>query len=465
PAAWDPDAVAALAAVPGCGPAQAALLFTGRPSGTHTTEDMAEVRELTGLTRTQIEAGEVRLTALPLDERFAVAAALLPEDLDTLGTSGLDVAAACAAWTERFGTLVRLPEDLDHVAVVGDLSGTEAVLNPARHAWLTRTTTQRLDDNGRVVADDPAALPGRESVTGAVVGLAALAYGLPYGHPLRARLPEGLAALRERLSDPGLLLDCGLSWAAEGRAATAARLRTAHGLPETGGAGADGTTRVGSAFVLHPWYGDQEMTLLRPAGLTGPDDPAIGLVEGFARTGAGSALRRIAAVFGDDLARALAADGGFEGFAQDPALSVPTLVDEVAATHGIGADAAVLYLQLLALPDPTDRNVARWTGWKPARLKKARAELAATDLVVEAKRSRAGRSLFLPGGWLALKSPALPVEGWKSGLYDVPAAGRAVPLMPVPELFARAWRRVCDGDVPAYEELTTRATRKGRRRA
>lgn len=143
---------------------------------------------------------------------------------------------------------------------------------------------------------------------------------------------------------------------------------------------------------------------------------------------------------------------------------MPALVTEVAAFHGLSEDAAALYLQLLALPDPTDRDCARWTGWKPARMKKARAELAATALVVEAKRSRAGRTLFLPCGWRDLKAPAVPVETWKEGLYPVRDHTRVVPLLPVPELFARAWERVRAGDAPAFEELTTRATRKGRRR-
>ncbi|MGW4027289.1 hypothetical protein, partial [Streptomyces sp. NPDC005009] len=60
--------------------------------------------------------------------------------------------------------------------------------------------------------------------------------------------------------------------------------------------------------------------------------------------------------------------------------------------------------------------------------------------------------------------PALPVELWKRDLYPVGDHSRAVPLIPVPELFTRAWDRVRAGDAPAYEELTTRATRKGRRR-
>lgn len=99
------------------------------------------------------------------------------------------------------------------------------------------------------------------------------------------------------------------------------------------------------------------------------------------------------------------------------------------------------------------------------RVKKARAELAATALVVEAKRSQAGRTLFLPCGWLERGAPGLPLETWKERLYPVAGATRALPHLPVPALFAAAWARVRGGDdAPAFEELDTRAPRKGRRR-
>ncbi|WP_163570019.1 hypothetical protein [Fodinicola feengrottensis] len=81
-------------------------------------------------------------------------------------------------------------------------------------------------------------------------------------------------------------------------------------------------------------------------------------------------------------------------YLQNPAVAVPDLVATAAARHAIDSGAATLYLQLLALPDPTDANVARWTGWPADRLKAARAALAETDLVRTAKRTRAGRSLF-----------------------------------------------------------------------
>ncbi|NEC18187.1 hypothetical protein, partial [Streptomyces parvus] len=159
-----------------------------------------------------------------------------------------------------------------------------------------------------------------------------------------------------------------------------------------------------------------------------------------------------------------APDGSAHHPAQDPTRAVPDLVAEAADALALSADAAALYLMLLTLPDPTDRNCVRWTEWKPARIKKARAELAATDLVVEAKRSRAGRTLFLPCGWLERGAPGLPLETWKESLYPVAGSARTLPHLPVPALYATAWARVRGGDAPAFEELNTRATRKGRRR-
>ncbi|MEU1193587.1 hypothetical protein [Streptomyces sp. NPDC005859] len=465
PAPWQPEATAALAAAThgGLGPVQAALLLAGKPK-----QLTDEVIAATGLKPRQKELGDALLSSVGGGDRAALVGALLPVNPGDLWTAGPDTESAGRLWGKRLGEVVRLPEDLAGELSLGGLptGSAEQVLNPGLTPWISRTTVQRPDKDGNLVAEDPSALPGRHHLTGAVAALAGLAYALPYGHPLRALLPESLAALRRRLVDPDLLLDLDVAWTEKG-SATAVELRKAYGLPATGGADAHGLTRVGGALVLRPWYGDQETVLVRPGALGSPDDPVFGLVEGLVGLGRSEGMWALRTVLGDELARALAAGGDPgepAGHAQDPTFSVPDLVADVAAQHGLGEDAAALYLQLLALPDPTDRNCARWTGWKPARTKKARAELAASDLVVEARRPRAGRTLFLPCGWLDLRSPALPVEIWKEGLYPVRAYSRVVPLMPVPELFTRAWDRVRSGDAPAYEQLTTRATRKGRRR-
>ncbi|WP_345672910.1 hypothetical protein, partial [Streptomyces phyllanthi] len=460
---WMAEAPDRLAATTrgGLGPLQATLLLAGRPQ-----QPGAEGLAAMGLKSRQKDVGDGLLASIGSEDRAALIGALLPEDPADLWTTGPDTDAAGRVWAERLSSFVRLPEDLAADLAGVQATSAEAVLNPGRAPWLSRTTVQKLDKDGDLVAADVAAVPGRYDLAGAVAALAALAYALPLGHALRAALPDGLAALRRRLTDPGLLLTLGIEWT-EKSEPTAAELRKAYGLPSTGGADADGLTRVGDALVLRPWHGDNEAVLVRPAGLSGPDDTVFGLVEGLVGAARGTGMQTLRTILDDGLARALSAgtapDGPF-GHAQDPTVSVPALVAEVAAAHGLSEDAAALYLQLLALPDPTDRNCARWTGWKPARLKKARTELAATDLVVEAKRLRAGRTLFLPCGWLDLKSPALPVETWKEGLYTVRSHARAVPLLPVSELFTRAWDRVRAGDAPAYEELTTRATRKGRRR-
>ncbi len=143
----------------------------------------------------------------------------------------------------------------------------------------------------------------------------------------------------------------------------------------------------------------------------------------------------------------------------NPLHSAPELVKEVGAHFDVGEDAAVLYLQVLTLPGPTTKALRRWNGWTAAKLKKAAAELTKRELLLEAKRSRAGRTIFLPGGWEAYSAPHLPVETWKLALH--PEVGNtshnALPrhhmILPTHELFAKAWKRVQDGDAPRYEEV------------
>ncbi|MFG2951997.1 hypothetical protein [Streptomyces adustus] len=198
-----------------------------------------------------------------------------------------------------------------------------------------------------------------------------------------------------------------------------------------------------------------------PAELTGPDDPLLDQLDAYldgvmpsqwlpgpsGLPGLADLRMLLSPDFAELGAHLTAADGRVTGWEQDPGRSVPQLVTECATAYGLGADAAALYLMLLALPDPTDRNVKQWTGWKPARFKAAHTELAASGRVVRADRARAGRTLFLPGLWQEAKAPRLPLERAKLRLLPNAREHRStahtavVPQLPVPMLLQRAWAR------------------------
>ncbi|RKT11555.1 hypothetical protein BX285_5508 [Streptomyces sp. 1114.5] len=468
---WDRTRAAAFSALTGIGTTRATLLLSP-PSGLLRWGN-AELPEEYGFKPAEVRAAQAWLRAHDHAGIAEVWGALLTADPKTLWTEGPDLAAGAEAWIRRFGRLVTLPEEAQATVQGVAITTIEAVLNPAHTPWLTRTTTFRLSSEGlpapRLVPEDPSAVPGSGALDKTLDALRWLAYHLPADSPLRPLLPRAASALRERLADPELLLDVDLLRTTKG-APLSAVLRTHFGLPAEGGADPDGLVRCGPALVLTPEHEQYERIWLRPAALTGPDDPLLELLDGLSdsywftveRGAIASVLRgepeRLAAP-----AAVETADGEGPAWLQNPQLSAPGLVAEVSRTHGLGEDAAALYLQLLALPDPTDRNAARWTGWKPARLKRARAELAATALVLEAKRSRAGRGLFLPGGWQEAKAPALPAEPWKAALYELSTHRPVLAPLPVPELFARAWQRTVDGDAPGYEELQTGKRRKARR--
>lgn len=149
-------------------------------------------------------------------------------------------------------------------------------------------------------------------------------------------------------------------------------------------------------------------------------------------------------------------------YESNPRYSAPEIVKLVAKVHELSENAAVYYLQLLTLPDPTDKNIASWNGWSSTIVKSLGKELLSKQLVIEATRSRASRRFFLPGSWEELKSPCLPLETWKMPLYKLTRdeskkvtapLGTVLPLAPVHMLFAQSWQRVLAGDVPGYKDL------------
>lgn len=155
------------------------------------------------------------------------------------------------------------------------------------------------------------------------------------------------------------------------------------------------------------------------------------------------------------------------GCYRDPRVSAPGVVTEVCRELGLTEPAAVYFLQLLVLVDPTDSNVKAWNKWKKKQLDEARAELVAHDLVVEGKRTGAGRTVFLPGAWWEAQSGSMPVEAWKSNFYLIRYRERCEstvwwcpPTEPFDQLFQTVWGRWLSGDRPSFDALTTKKYRR-----
>ena len=167
----------------------------------------------------------------------------------------------------------------------------------------------------------------------------------------------------------------------------------------------------------------------------------------------------------DEIADALV--NAHPGCACDPLVSAPEVVSAAAKSLGVPEDSARYWLQILALIFPSDKNVESWNSWSKKQRLAAAAPLLEAGLLVEAKRARAGRSLFLPGGWQEASTPHKPMEVWKAPFYDLTDATKVtprhdvvVPLVPLGRLFEDAWQRYVDGDVPGYTELRTTRYRR-----
>lgn len=484
PAPWFPEAAEEFARLTGLTPTMARLAVAGVPLA----DDGAMPVPAATLKTIGVKAGDVAVAretmgcdGVPVLESGVwqtVLAALLPAEPSALWTDGPDVAAAAEVWNERMGgRRTPVPEDVLYDAARtlqfpnrwGPYEALTGFLDVTADPRLTRDKTWRPSVRFGSRAEESG--PGFETrILNCSMALAAwLAHRLPAGDPLRATLPTVLKTVRERLANPRLLIDI------DRRVEIEAYLRTAGEPSET----APDHVRHGAVVV--PTGTEHVRPAVVPVLLdaTGNDPYLESLFPGQPAEAAQVSLRlahdpRFAELLadpGDPVAGGRDEDGRW--WPQNPALSVPDLVGEVAKRYGLSEDAAVVYLMLLAMPDCTDRNTALWTGWTrqrggTARLRAARAELAATDLVVEGSRGRAGRSLFLPGSWVALSQPLLPLERWKEPMYDLldgttAALGVIVPSVPAATLYRTAWQRVLNGDAPRLDEPEVPKPRRGRR--
>ncbi|MBL7254254.1 hypothetical protein [Paractinoplanes lichenicola] len=428
PAPWRPEAADALTTATGMTRGEAVLLLAGLPGITAWEANFltAEQRTTLGLSAAHAKVARASLSELTARQRLALLDAAMPADPAGLWSHGPDVTALAEQWIALRGRQIPVPEDLvaDFARVVDDSVAAavlQAIAGPQAGDWLSTDGRSEAEGYWQLMTRADEGTPFAEPYLKAVaVALPWLAYRLRWEDPLRAALPEALRLARARIANPALLVGNGYFDNAR-------------------------TPEVGPALYVHSPHGTYASCHVAPAKLTGADDPALGFVDDETAT----ALRVLLSDWVDVL---VSTPEGATGDPRDPRVSAPQVVAEVAERHGLDTDTAAYYLQVLTLPDPTDKAVQGFNGWKLAAVRKAQQALVAAELLVQAKRERAGRPVFLPGGWQATRAPRLPVESWKEQFLIGVGKAQTV-AQPLPDLFAAAWARVTAGDVPRYRDL------------
>jgi hypothetical protein len=460
----DPAAAAKLAEGTGLTRYAAAMALAGLigVGGYYMPLMKTEERKILGIAAKQVEAGRTELSGIKAEQRLDLLLGILPDDPAELWAPGGTVALAerlAAKWVAVFGRGAEVPEATIAAAPeFGSLSSKEicaALAGPSQSPILTSDIDCRLEpghgsgaawytSDGYTIGEFTRWLP-------ALVTTICWAYAsLPADDPVRAGVPETVRLLRERLAHPGLILMAG----SQGYGLTPAVIIERFGsnpyngpvpLPDT--TADDGLTIVAS-------HAGSTRTYFRPS-LYGKDARTTALQNALvfadfgleaARFLTGAACDRIV----DRVTTGTLPPGACEA---DPRASVPELVTEVAEHFGLTEAAAALYLQLLAMPNPTDTRVRTWNGWSAAEHKKTAAALVEKGLVVADRRPKSGRAIFLPGDWTKARNNtpgSRPIEAWKISFLTAMGLDHDNdwPRHPLPELFAAAWERVLLGAQP-----------------
>jgi hypothetical protein len=459
------DAAKIAAAVDGTPllPVDATLIFAGLPNLRTWTHDFlgADLRTALDLKLREAAQAKDRLrgtTREPFFPRFLADATLVPAAGDLWGDGGYTAFQATVA--SHLGSQIAVPEELivlcdKQLALEGDTRKVLAAL---------RSPDAEMFRGDGLISGERFGLPRSEMLfldESPFVDLAQLlpflAATLPVGDPFRTALPEIYDRLRAELLEKNrfFALPSTYEYDAKKRAALFARYGGTERKLKKNDAALEWTAKDdGVVFAVEDgneieiFVRTSEIMAERPRVLTllngtGDDDDRYG----------GDGVRAALYLLSEDCAAVVArlretpvAAGSLE---TNPAISVPKLVAKVAKDQGISSEGAALYLQTLALPQPTTKAVCAINGWKPAAYTKACAELAEKGLFVEGKREKTGRGHFLPGGWDAKFGP---METWKAPLYDPKFFGEPMALLPYHLLFERAYARIENGDTPRFEE-------------
>ncbi|MBL0213965.1 MAG: hypothetical protein IPQ07_08780 [Myxococcales bacterium] len=481
---WSEAAAGALATATGLTPSEATFLWAGAPNASNRGSNFLpkELREELGLKATQAAVARDGLGTIPLDKKLAAIDLAARAGVAAL-LDGTAVEALAAAWTRIIGKKIAIPEELitdadRELQAPMEPSPALAMIGAARDVpELTVDGTYGLDPNGAVIrVGGIAPLVGQAKLESdapvftdramhtLLVYLPFLYAELPVGHPLRGQAVVAHELLLQRLTNPALWFEAGYLYLDEAARATIDRVIDGLGGEVVTGLNTGITgRRIPGAVVIRQTH--RVELKLQPATLDAKARTLVAPLAAQITQWGNSAWKSLEYLRSPGLAQMIAriretpvAAGGWE---QNPLASVGKLVEKAAKRLGTSKDAAALYLQYLTLLWPTPKNVQQWMGWKAKQFEAANGELVDKELVLEAKRERAQRAHFLPGGWEALKSPHPAMESWKLALYGtrtaagdpVPPLGRFLALAPFHEMFAAAWQRIEDGDVPRYDEV------------
>ncbi|NUP52114.1 MAG: hypothetical protein HOW97_33045, partial [Catenulispora sp.] len=392
----------------------------------HSTPLMAAPeRKILRLTVTELQAGRSELSRIESEACLELFVGTLPEDPAELWRPGGLVAVAerlAANWTAHFGPKPLVPVETVAGAPHFRSSLTarqvcEALAEPASCDAFTRDIDCWLVPGARSAAAGYDSVPDSvETFTQwlDVIGQAVeWAYiELPAGDPVRAGLPEAMRLIRQRLAHPDLILFAGRP----AYTTTVDDLAELFGpAPYTGPVALEDVT-FDDGLTISATRESNNRIYFRPAhhGL----DERTAKLHGIISTG-GYDLAAVRFLTSPDFVgvvnRIASGDLAPEAYECDPRASAPAVVADLADHLGLPPDPTALYLQLLAIPQPTDVRVQTWNGWSPAQHKKAVQALVDHGLVIRDRRPKMGRSVFLPGAWTTTngRPDSSPIESWK----------------------------------------------------
>ena len=428
-----------------------------------------ELREKLGLKVTDASRAKDKLFALPNEHRAALVSAAAsvnaPSDYwaraDAPGSSARGLIAKAKA---LFGKNVVLREELV-LAIEKELSLDLPVRKALAVLLAPSEPSSYLTPRKEPAAWDDIGQSGEFFSGSAVTTFARLipyvALELPVGDDYRAHIRELHTTLTKLLDNPDVLLPMG------GRSEENAAKRALI-LDQIGGAKVavakkrDGEARDGrdNGFVraVDDGWGEIEIAVRTSKIRTDRQNILPYLTQSRAEENYGvEAAAAAFYLFSKDcdalVARIADSPVPAGSYEANPLLSAKSTVKKLAGAAGVDEEAAALYLQMLALPNPTKKLVMKLNAWKPAQYDKAAQALVKKKLCIEGKRERAGRDIFLPGSW-EKNSRGLSMETYKQSLYDRVSFDEPIVSVPFHALYEKVLARWSSGDKPGFVDVT-----------